>query len=415
MSTDDQSQEDYGLAAAAAAYDPYPAYARIREEAPVHYNPLWQGWIVSRYADVAAAFRHPGLSANRMGAYSRVLPPPMLEKVAPLIRNLGSWVLMMDPPGQSRVRSLLAGAFTPRFIEGLRPRISAAVDRLLDAVAGQASFDVIESLAYPLPVQVIGDMLGLPPEDGERLKGWSDALATFLGVARIEPQVVAAAVRAVVEMEMYFTRVIEARRQQPGDDLVSLMVQAHDQEGRLSDQELLSSCVAILFGGHETTTNLIGNAVHLLLKNPEQLARLRADPSLIDTAVEEVMRYEAPVQRMGRVSVADVELSGATIPAGNRVYLVMAAANRDPGQFADADAFDVGRKENRHLALGIGVHYCLGAALGRLEAKIALTELLRRFPGLALDPAEAPVWIDNITIRGLKKLPVLTGEAAAAS
>ncbi|MCA9662776.1 MAG: cytochrome P450 [Myxococcales bacterium] len=415
MSTDARSEEDYGLAEAFQAHDPYPAYARIRDEAPTHYNPLVQGWVITRYADVAAAFRHPALSANRMAAYAKVLPPPLLAKVEPLIRNLSSWILMMDPPGQSRIRSLLGAAFTPRFVAAMRERIAAIVDDLVDSVADREGFDLIEAIAYPLPVRVIGDMLGLPPEDHDRLKAWSDALATFLGVARIDPAVVARAVQSIVEMEAYFNQVIAARRADPGDDLVSLMVAAHDDEGRLSDQELVSSCCMILFGGHETTTNLIGNGMYLLLRHPEQAERLREDPSLIDTAIEEILRYEAPVQRMGRISVGPVELGDATIPPMQRVYMVMAAANRDPAEFADADSFDVGRKGSRHLSLGVGVHYCLGAALGRLEGKLAIPALLERFPDLTLDPDDPPEWMDNITIRGFEKLPVRTGKASAAS
>jgi len=425
MTTDQRNDGDYGLEQAFRSSDPYPAYARIREEAPTHFSPFVQGWIISRYVDVAAAFRHPGLSANRMGAYARVLPAPLLAKVEPLIRNLSSWILMMDPPAQSRIRTLIAGAFTPRFVEGMRARTEAIVDELIDAAAagegegeGEGEghghgFDLIRAIAYPLPVRVIGDMLGLPPADHDRLKVWSDALATFLGIAAMDPAIVAKAVRSVVEMEAYFNQIIAERRREPGEDLISLMVAAHDDEGRLSDQELVSSCCMILFGGHETTTNLIGNGVYLLLKHPQQAAKLRADPSLIDTAVEEILRYEAPVQRMGRLSAADVELSGTTIPAGQRVYLMMAAANRDGAEFTDADTFDITRKGSRHLSLGVGIHYCLGAALGRMEGKLAIAALLRRFPALALDPAQPPKWLDNITIRGFEHLHVRTGEAAS--
>jgi len=413
MSNEERSSGDFGLGEAFSGGDPYPCYARIRDEAPTHFNPAVQGWIVSRYVDVAAGFRHPGLSANRMGAYARVLPPPLLAKVEPLIRNLSAWILMMDPPAQTRIRSLIAAAFSPRFVEGLRGRIERIVDELVDAVAGQASFDVIASIAYPLPVRVIGDMLGLPAEDHERLKGWSDALATFLGIAKMDPAIVAKAVRSVVEMEAYFNQAIAARRESPGDDLISLLVAAHDDEGRLSDQELVSSCCMILFGGHETTTNLIGNGIHTLLEHPEQAALLRSEPAHIDTAIEEMLRYEAPVQRMGRLSTTDVEVSGTTIPAGQRVYLMMASANRDGAEFQNPDTFDITRRGSRHLSLGVGVHYCLGAALGRIEGKLAIAALLRRFPALALDSARPPQWIDNITIRGFEHLHVLTGVAAS--
>ncbi len=401
------SADDHGLVEAAAQRDPYPAYARLRADAPIHFSPHWKGWLITRYADVATAFRHPGLSANRMGGYAKVLPPALLEAVSPLIRNLSAWILMMDPPAQTRIRGLISSAFTPRFIDGLRPRIAAIVDHLLgDAERAEGpTFDAIAGLAYPLPVMVIADMLGLPHHDHARLKHWSDALATFLGVAALDPAVVGKAVRAIVEMEAYFREAIAARRAQPTDDLISALVAAHDAGGRLDEQELVSTCCALLFGGHETTTNLIGNAIHLLLTHPTELARLRQDPSLLDGAVEEVLRHEAPVQRMGRVSATDVEIGGATIPAGGRVYLVMGAAHRDAAQFPDPDRFDIARKDNRHLAFGLGNHFCLGAALGRMEARLAVGELLRRFPDLA-PGGEAPAWIDNLTIRGLERLPV---------
>lgn len=408
--------DEHGLKSPGHFRDPYAAFARLRQGAPIFYSDHWKGWLITRSADVTAAFRHPGLSANRMGGYTRVLPDAIKAQVEPLFRNLSHWLLMMDPPDQTRIRNLLGAAFSPRFIERLRPRIAAIVDRLLDQVAGQPEFDVVEAIAYPLPVMVIGEMLGLPAEDYTRLKSWSDRLAAFLGMAGIDPPVVAAAVRGVVEMEAYFLKVIEERREHPGEDLVSLMVHAHDEGSRLSAQELVSSCCALLFGGHETTTNLIANATLLLLQHPEQAAILRANPEKIDGAIEETLRFEAPVLRMGRVSVAPVEFAGGTIPPGQRVFMIMGAANRDPEAFGDPDRFDIERPDLRHLSLGHGIHYCLGAALGRLEGKLTIPALFARFPDLALapgyDPAEA--WIENLTIRGLRRLPVTTGAVSAA-
>lgn len=408
--TSDLANDEHGLLRPEHRRDPYAAYARLRRDAPVFYSEHWKGWLVTRHADVSAAFRNPVLSANRMAAYGRALPEPVLAQVEPLLRNVSHWILMMDPPAHTRIRTLLATAFTPRFVERLRPRISAMIDDLLAPVADAASFDLVHTIAHPLPVMVIGEMLGLPPADYARLKVWSDRLAAFLGMSALDPTVVGAAVQAVVEMEAYFLGVIDERRTEPGEDLVSLVVGAHQEES-LSAQELVSSCCALLFGGHETTTNLIANGMLLLLQHPEQAALLRARPERIDGAVEEILRFETPVQRMGRVSVAPIELAGTTIPAGQRVFMILGSANRDPDQVADPDRFDVERSDARHLSFGLGTHFCLGAALGRLEAKLVIPAILERFPALALPPGHDPGddWLDNLTVRGLSRLPVLTG------
>lgn len=409
--TSDLANDEHGLLSPGHRRDPYAAYARLRREAPVFYSDHWKGWLVTRHADVSAAFRHPALSANRMAAYGRALPPPILAQVEPLLRNVSHWILMMDPPAQTRIRGLLAGAFTPRFIEQLRPRIQSIVDGLLDEVIRLPRFDLVLAVAQPLPVMVIGEMLGLPAEDYPVLKAWSDRLAAFLGMSALDPKIVAAAVQSVVELEAYFLAVIEERRASPGEDLVSLLVGAHDGEGRLGAQELVSSCCALLFGGHETTTNLIANAMLLLLQHPEQAAILRAHPERIAGAVDEVLRFESPVQRMGRVTTSAVELSGTTIPEGQRVFMIMGSANRDPEPITDPDRFDITRRDARHLSFGLGTHYCLGAALGRLEAELAIPAILERFPALALPPDHDPGadWLDNLTVRGLSRLPVLSG------
>jgi cytochrome P450 len=254
----------------------------------------------------------------------------------------------------------------------------------------------------------IGDLLGLPRSDRHLLKKWSDALAAFLGALRASPGQIEAALAGVVEMEAYFRDAIAARRRKPTDDLLTTLLTAEDNGTLLSEQELLSTCSMVLFGGHETTTNLIANGVLSLLRHPGELARLRDRPELLDSAVEEVLRFESPVQRMGRLPLEDIELGGATIPKGSRVFLVMGAAHRDGDAFPDPDRFDVGRSENRHLALGLGAHYCVGAALGRAEGRAALGELVRRFPSIEQRDPE-PTWMDNATIRGLESLRIRVG------
>jgi len=412
-----ESTDPHGLASPETRADPYPVYARMQQEDPVYFCGPLKCWLVTRYDDALACFRDPRLSADRAGGYAARLPPPVVEHLAPLLGNLSRWALLIDPPDHTRIRKLLNRAFTPRVVEGQRAAIAELCEDLLDAAeaharAGDGTIDLVEHFAYPLPVRVIGGILGLPPEDGDRLKQWSDALAQFMGGAAPTPEVVGRARQAVLDLEAYFREAIEDRRAQPRDDLLSELVAAHEQGDRLGEQELLSTCSMLLFGGHETTTNLIANAVLTLLRHPEQLEHLRADPEArVAGAVEEVMRYEAPVQRMGRVTREAIELRGQAIAAGEPLYLMMGAANRDPERFTDPTRFDIERPDaNKHLTLGLGAHFCVGAALGRMEGQLALTTLLRRWPSLALATApERLRWIDNLTVRGREALPVQIG------
>lgn len=403
--------DPFGLDSAEGRADPYPVYARLREEAPVWFSPSWGAWLVTRHADAVAAFRDHRLSANRSSRYAAVLPPPVREHLAPLLRNLASWALLLDPPDHTRIRSLLARAFTPRLVEHLRPRVEAIAAELVGDVAAGGRVDLIAALAEPLPVLVIGEMLGLPPADRRRLKEWSSALTAFMGASKLSLDVAEDALAGVVEMEEYFRDLIAERRRAPGEDLLSALVAAEDRGAILGEQELLSTCTMVLFGGHETTTNLIGNAALTFLRHPEALAAIRADASIMGAAVEEVLRFEAPVQRMGRVAREDLEIAGQPIRAGDRVFLVMGSANRDPRAFADPDRFDPRRADSRHLTFGHGSHFCVGAALGRMEAEIALRTLLARCPSLA-PVDEAPRWLDNLTVRGLAALPVDLGATA---
>ena len=391
----------------ADAHDIYPALARLRDEQPVDWCSWWGGWIVTRHADVVAGFRDPRLSADRAGTFAARLPPPLRERLAPLLRNLSGWALISDPPAHTRLRALVNKAFTPRLAEQLRPRIRTVTHELIDAMRDEGPVDLIPALANPLPVLVIGAMLGLPASDRHRLKAWSDALAQFLGAAAPTPEHASAALRCVLELEAYFREVIAGRRESPGPDLISGLLAAEENGSVLHEQELLSTCTMVLFGGHETTTNLIANAVHLLLTHPEQRARLQRDPSLLPQAIEETLRFESPVARMGRVATEDIVWHGRTIKADEKVWLSMASANRDGRQFPAPDHFDIARRDNRHLGLSTGPHYCVGAALGRAEAQIAVETLLRRFPTISL--AHGAERSDNVTIRGFTRLPVFLG------
>lgn len=391
----------------ADALDPYPALAALRDRAPAHWSAWWGGWVLTRYADVSAGFRDPRLSADRAGSFAARLPEPVRQRLEPLIKNLASWALICDPPAHTRLRGLVNKAFTPRLSERLRPQIQAIADDLIDAMRGEHSVDLVAALANPLPVLVIGAMLGLPAADSGRLKSWSDALAHFLGGAVPTPDIAAAALRCVLEMEDYFRGVIAERRRNPGEDLISGLLAAEENGSILHEQELLSTCTMVLFGGHETTTNLIANTVHLLLTHDGARLRVQAEPTLLAGAIEETLRYESPVARMGRLATEDLDLHGQRIKQGDKVWLSIAAANRDERQFSDPERFDPARADNRHLGFSVGPHYCVGAALGRLEAQIAVGTLLRRFPDLQL--AGAAPRIDNATIRGFASLPLAPG------
>ncbi|MFO0591032.1 MAG: cytochrome P450 [Polyangiaceae bacterium] len=403
---DQRPADPYRLLDPETLLDPYPLYAELRANEPVHYSEAWSSWIVTRYDDVLAGFRDPRLCCDRSSTYAKALPAPVIEQLRPILDNLGSWALLVDPPRHTRLRGLVNKAFTPALVQALRPRIVTLVEALLDRVEAAGKMDIVADLASPLPVSVIAHMLGVREEDGDKLKSWSNALARFIGSGRPTPEAAAAALRGVVEMEAYFRDIIADRRRAPQDDLITALVTAQEEGQILNDRELLSTCSMVLFGGHETTTNLITNAAAILLERPEQAARLREETTRMPAAVEEFLRFDSPVQRMGRIAGEDLAIRGASIKKGQLVWLMMGSANRDEGQFPGADTLDLGRRDNKHLSFGIGAHYCVGAALGRMEAEIAIGSLLRRFPSLRASP-EAPVRIRSATLRGYESLPVL--------
>ena len=406
--------DPYGLLHPERRQDPYPFYARLLREAPVHFSEPWNSWVVTRYADVNACLRDTRLSANRTGVFSQAqgMPEEVLQKLAPMGRNMASWLLFHDAPSHARLRSLINKAFTPRMAELMRPRIRALVEELLDAARGRGRMDAISELANPLPILVIGELLGLPREDRHRLKHWSSLLAALIGTGRPTLAEVEGGLTAILELEAYFRPLLARRRAQPGDDLVSALVRAEEQGNLLTEQEVLSTCTLVLFAGHETTTNLLGNGLLALLRHPEQWELLRGAPELLPEAVEELLRYDSPVQFTNRVAAVDLEFAGHTLRQGQRVMLMLAAANRDPSQFPEPDRLDVRRKELRHQSFGMGPHYCVGAALARLEAQEAFAALMRRFPRMQVEPGASLEWLDNLGFRGLQALPVTLGPAA---
>jgi cytochrome P450 len=298
-------------------------------------------------------------------------------------------------------------AFTPRVVEGLRPRIQQIVDGLLARAREQGSMDLIEEFAYPIPVNVICEMLGVPVEDHERFKGWSLDIARGLDSILLPPDsdVPKRSAASRTALADYFRELIAKRRASPRADLLSGLIAAEEAGDKLSEHELLATCILLLIAGHETTVNLIGNGTLALLRHPDQLQRLRDNPGLIGTAVEELLRFDGPVQRTARIPSEDVVIDGRTIAKGEMVMPFIGAADRDPAQFADPDRLDIGRTDNRHVAFGLGIHFCLGAPLARVEGQIAINTLLQRLPKLAL-ATEAPEFRQSLTLRGLKSLPV---------
>jgi cytochrome P450 len=384
--------------------NPYPTYHRLRSQTPMYRSRLVGGWILSRHRDITAVLQDPRFSVERQRSkmFQRIQPfrgmqPAFVEAIT---RNL----LMLDAPDHTRLRRLVSRAFTPRMVAGLRPRIDALVDELLDAVAAQPVVDFVAEVAYPLPVIVICELLGVPPADREQLKHWSDQLATLLdplqgegGVGRLE--------RTYDEVATYFRRIFAERRAVPRDDLISGLVAVEDAGDTLSEAELLSLTVLLLAAGHETTTNLLGNAVAALLRFPGERRRLTDDPGLIGSAVEEFLRYDSPVQLTDRVALEDLELCGRRVQAGQMVGLLLAAANRDPEVFPDPDRLDLGRADNPHLAFSHGAHFCLGAALARIEAQVTIAAWLRRYPDFTAAPG-ALEHRRSIVLRGLTALPL---------
>lgn len=388
-----------GLYTPAALNDPYPIYERLRSETPI----AWDGfsWNCMRYADVQAVLRD-----HRFLAGDGLPPAEWLAATGfgPLFQARSKMMLFSNPPDHTRLRSLVSKAFTPRVVDGMRVRIQQIVDELLDQAQARGQIELIEALAYPLPVNVIADMLGIPLAQHDQFREWSRDIADFIGgTTEPEEHMLRRALKSVQEMSEYFLSLAAELRRNPREGLLSAMALAEDQGDRLSAEELAANAILLLVAGHETTTNLIGNGTLALLRHPEQLALLRNNPELDVSAVEELLRYDSPVQGTGRRASADTEIGGVQISTGQWVNVFIGSANRDPAQFHEPDRLDITRSENRHLSFSHGAHYCLGAPLARLEAQIAIATLLRRFPHLRL--ADAPIiWRNNFTLRGLAAL-----------
>lgn len=380
--------------------DPYPYYARLRRHEPVHHSPAGD-WYLTRYADVAQALRDRRLVRESPGGASPLTrearPPMALEKI------IAQWMVYRDPPDHTRLRALAAKALMPLLGKGLEARIAAIAGRLFDQLESAGRMEVIADLAHPLPVIVICEIMGVPAADSDRFKSWAHAITAAVDRGRSEDMERCAP--AVAALSDYFRELIQARRRQPRDDLMSALI-AQTGAGALSEDELLSTSIFLLWAGHETTKNLIGNGLLALLQHPGQLALLRQNPGLIDTAVEELLRYESPVQKIGRWATEDISIGASTVPSGHYLISLLGAANRDPQQYAEPDRLDITRAGNRHMALGHGIHVCLGASLARIEAQVTINTALRRFPKLAL-ATERVEWRRYTAFRSLEALPVV--------
>lgn len=391
--------------------NPYPLYHRLRAEDPVHWDPFLHAWVVTRYHDVVRVLRE--FSANRTPTPEQ-LTAMGLSALNPIAQVMVKQMLFLDAPAHTRLRSLASQAFTPHQVGRLRRHIQEITNSLIDAVLPTGRMDVIRDLAEPLPAIVTTEMLGMPVADHAQLKAWSQDFAEMLGNFQHNPDHVARALKSVEELTRYFRSAMGELRAHPRPGLVSALMSAEVQGDRLSDDEVIANSIVTMVGGLETTTNLIGNGVLSLLRHPDQLQQLRSDLSLIPSAVEELLRYEAPSQHTARLAPEDLELGGRQIRKRQAVIAVMGAGNRDPERFPDPDRLDITRADNRHLAFGWGAHFCFGAALARIEGQTAFDLMLRRLGEWTLDPGPL-VWRTNLGLRGLTRLPIRFTRQAAAT
>ena len=390
--------------------NPFPEFARLRAEEPVHWSPAMKAWIVTRYADVKqVSLNNKQISADRLMPFFKTNPEYQKGTIDSLVRYLTHWMVFRDPPDHTRLRRLFNKAFTPTAVENLRPNVEDIVALLIDGMEAKAKrdepVDYIADFAYPLPASVIMDLLGVPRAELEVVKVWSDEIALFIGTAQVAGNKYLRAESGAKAMSAYFRTLVEDRTREPRADMISQLVLARDDRDALTTDEIIGTCILLLFAGHETTSNLIGNGFLYSMKNRDQWERLVADPALAATAVEEFLRYDGPSGALARVAAADVEMGGKTIREGQRVFAFMNSANRDPEAFEDAERFDIGRAQNPHLTFGHGIHFCLGAPLARLEAQIAAVRLSERLPRISLSGGE-PDWHDSLILRGVKSLPV---------
>jgi cytochrome P450 len=387
--------------------NPYRTYSHLRKAAPLHWADKFRSgaWLVTRYADVLAGLHDSRLSSQRSHTLTAALPSEVQAEFATFNQIFSRWMLFLDPPEHSRLRKLLNKEFTPNMIQRLRPRIQQVVNTLLDDAVGKSEMEFMTEFANPLPVRVIAEMLGIPTADQRDFQIWSDDLAEVFGNAAATVETAQRAQNSLVSLTEYFRALLPERRENKGDDLVSLLLRVEEEGEVLTGEELLAQCSMLLVAGHETTRNLLGNGLLALLHHRDQFAKLKENPSLINSAVREFARFDSPVQFSGRAATQDFSWHEQEIRKGQTVILLLGSANHDPERFSDPEKLEISRDEGMPLSFGHGIHFCIGAALAQAEAEIAFTTLLERTSNLRMLD-EVPAWRSNLSFRGLNKLPL---------
>ena len=386
--------------------DPYPVYANLRAEGPIHHVQFnGPRWALVGHLECSTLLRDPRLaSSGRIRTVLLQLPADVRSEFATLERMLDMWMLLLDAPQHTRLRKLMNKGFAPGVVAALRDQVAAIVDEMVGPLAQAEQIDIVRDVAYPLPVRVIAQMLGMPTAMQEQCIDWTNAIAYLFG-SPITVDTARAAQDAANALTCFFREIVTDRRRNKGNDLISLLIDIEEDGEALTEEELYAQCVMLLFGGHETTRNLIGNGMYTLLKNPQAMTEIRDNPEIIRTAVEELLRYESPVQFISRVAKEAIEVADVHIQAGENIMFLLGAANRDPRQFEGPDRLNLRRLKNDHLSFGAGVHFCIGNLLARLEGQVAILKLLQKFPRTRLT-VERPEWAPNFAIRGLKTLSV---------
>jgi cytochrome P450 len=389
--------------------DPYPTYARMHEEGPLHYVEVggkWSVWSIFSHAECSSIAKDPRLSAKRAKQMLLSLPLSRQAEFSELAHMFGLWMIFMDPPEHTRLRKLLNKGFSPAVVEGLRPQVEAIVDQMLSPLQHASEVELLREFANPLPVRIILEMLGIPRELRDTFVSWSRAIAAFRGNPNPTVEQARGAQNALIALTEFFRKTVAERRRNKGNDLISLLIDIEEDGEVLTEEELYAQCIALLFAGHETTRNLIGNGMYALLRHPQATAELREKPEMIRTAVEEILRYESPVQFTARVLKQDIEVCGQRIPKKWTILCMLGAANRDPRKFKEPNQLNLKRLNNEHLAFSAGPHFCIGAQLARLEGQVAILNLVQRFPKMKLT-GPRPEWASTFGFRGLKGLPVI--------
>ncbi|MFE9582335.1 cytochrome P450 [Nocardia sp. NPDC006044] len=386
--------------------DPYPAFHRLRTDAPLHYSTQWRAWLVTRYRDVVTGLRDPAVSADRITPRLRQFPAADRPRFGELTKVLSRWPLLLDPPRHATERAPLTAAMHRSIIQKFRPLVHAVVTELLDSALDQRQIDAVADIAVPLPLYVVAELLGVPRDALDPLKRCAIDIVDFLGTppATYLPKADVATQTLLDTVEL-LRPIVRARVQRPRNDLISALLATARRDGQVDDDRIIATCIMMVFAGFETTTNLLSNGLLLLLRHPEQFGLLRATPGLLDSAIKEMLRVESPVQRLSRMTTADIQLSGQHVPGGELVFFMVGAANRDPDIFTDPDRFDITRPGGRHLAFGHWVHTCPGSALAQMEAEILFGELCRRTTDIRLVRQDVE-WHENLSVRALRSLAI---------